>query len=137
MQVVAGILKGRTGKVFAAQKMKKATVDADPSSDWEFPGGKVEAGESLFTALKREWMEEFQVQILRAEKIGVERLTPQKIEIHFFFCAFKGFLKPAEHKAFTWFDPAADIALDFCTADRAFLGTHRESLARRALQREF
>jgi 8-oxo-dGTP diphosphatase len=35
---------------------------------WEFPGGKIEAGESLFEALKRELIEEIDVSILDAQE---------------------------------------------------------------------
>jgi 8-oxo-dGTP diphosphatase len=53
---------------------------------WEFPGGKVEAGEAVFDALKREFAEEIGVNIISAEPwCGVEHVYPHAhVRLHFF-----------------------------------------------------
>ncbi|MEY3981020.1 MAG: hypothetical protein RLZZ375_2449 [Pseudomonadota bacterium] len=53
---------------------------------WEFPGGKVEAGEAVLDALKREFAEEVGVHILSAEPwCGVEHVYPHAhVRLHFF-----------------------------------------------------
>jgi 8-oxo-dGTP diphosphatase len=53
---------------------------------WEFPGGKVETGESVLDALKREFAEEIGVQILAAEPwCGVEHVYPHAhVRLHFY-----------------------------------------------------
>ena len=53
---------------------------------WEFPGGKVEAGEAVLDALKREFAEEIGVQLLSAEPwCGVEHVYPHAhVRLHFF-----------------------------------------------------
>lgn len=53
IEVVAGILI-RQGRVFAAQR----APGGEAGGQWEFPGGKIEAGESHAAALERELMEE-------------------------------------------------------------------------------
>ena len=53
---------------------------------WEFPGGKVESGESVIDALKREFAEEIGVTIVSAEPwCGVEHVYPHAhVRLHFF-----------------------------------------------------
>ncbi|EGJ26846.1 (deoxy)nucleoside triphosphate pyrophosphohydrolase [Streptococcus porcinus] len=55
--VAAAIIKD--GKIFCAQRPE----DKSLGGYWEFPGGKLEVGESPETALKREIMEEFNATI--------------------------------------------------------------------------
>lgn len=52
-QVVAGILRTPEGILLAQRPENKQHAGL-----WEYPGGKVEQGESQFEALKREWHEE-------------------------------------------------------------------------------
>lgn len=55
---------------------------------WEFPGGKVEPGESLEAALQREIFEELGVKIrVNDEFFTVEHDYPTKsVRVHFFNC---------------------------------------------------
>ncbi len=55
--VVAGILE-KGGKVLACRRR----ADQDHGGKWEFPGGKVEAGETPEAALVRELKEELSIQ---------------------------------------------------------------------------
>ena len=63
---VAGVAF-RSGKVLIAKR-----IDGGPIGlRWEFPGGKVEEGESDEDALRREFMEEFEVEVFPVRLLGV------------------------------------------------------------------
>lgn len=63
--VVAGIIE-HEGKILIAQRPEGKHL----AGLWEFPGGKLEAGETLFQALQRELSEELGIQILNTEFIA-------------------------------------------------------------------
>ena len=55
----------RDGKVFLAKRQNTG----DMGGKWEFPGGKIDAGEDFVTAIKREMSEEFGVEVEVFEKL--------------------------------------------------------------------
>lgn len=55
----------RDGKVFLAKRQNTG----DMGGRWEFPGGKIDAGEDFVTAIKREMNEEFGVEVEVFEKL--------------------------------------------------------------------
>ena len=58
---------GRTPCVLAAWR----PIDAIRGGVWEFPGGKIDAGESAADAARREVQEELQIDIVPRESLGV------------------------------------------------------------------
>lgn len=66
VEVAVGvILKGK--QVFISKRHK----NQHQGGLWEFPGGKIEANESVFTALKRELQEEVNISINRSDELMV------------------------------------------------------------------
>ncbi|NTW34761.1 MAG: A/G-specific adenine glycosylase [Syntrophobacteraceae bacterium] len=59
---------------------------------WEFPGGKVQVGETPEEALVREFLEELEVQIGSLEKIAEIRhsYTSFRVVLHAYICRLKG-----------------------------------------------
>ncbi len=62
VHVAAGVLKDRKGRILLAQR----AAQTHQGGLWEFPGGKVEPGEGVQEALRREWREELGVEILES-----------------------------------------------------------------------
>lgn len=82
IDVAVGILMKPNGDVLLGQR-----PDGKPYAGyWEFPGGKVEPGESVLDALKREFAEEIGVILLSAEPwCGVEHVYPHAhVRLHFY-----------------------------------------------------
>ncbi|GFK92605.1 CTP pyrophosphohydrolase [Fundidesulfovibrio magnetotacticus] len=88
---------------------------------WEFPGGKVEAGEDPAQALVRELREELGIEAREPrywrEKIheypgGIVRLS------FFHIRDFKGVPRPLEGQGLRWLTPAQARELPFLEADR-------------------
>lgn len=59
VKVVAAIIENEKDEILCALR----SPDMSIPNMWEFPGGKVEKGEDIFTALKREIDEELQCQV--------------------------------------------------------------------------
>jgi A/G-specific adenine glycosylase len=83
LTVTAGVIE-RSGRVLIARRPPEGLL----GSLWEFPGGTVEAGESLADCLRRELREELGVEVQVATPLGVYRhaYTHFRITLHAFAC---------------------------------------------------
>jgi len=63
MHVAVGIIRNATGDILIAQRPQHKYK----GGLWEFPGGKIEANETVFEALQRELQEELDITVLSAE----------------------------------------------------------------------
>jgi len=89
------------GKVLAVQRSKAM----DLPGLWEFPGGKVEAGETLFAALARELQEEIDVCIDQAEEFMVLEHDYPHAYVRLHICLVKswqGQPRGLENQALGW-----------------------------------
>jgi len=69
IRVAAGVVEDATGRILIAQRPPKV----DQGGLWEFPGGKIEPGETPLDALHRELMEEIGIAVESAEPMLVVR----------------------------------------------------------------
>lgn len=65
LEVVAAVIRDENGKVLIAQR----PIDKHQGGKWEFPGGKVEQGESRRAALGRELNEELGIEISSSTRL--------------------------------------------------------------------
>ena len=119
IDVTAAILV-KNGKVLIA---KRKPEDKQPDK-WEFPGGKIEAGESARECLKREMQEEFGIEVrvgkFLAESIyhypdGSIRLLAYQAEWQ------AGDLALKDHADYAWAQCDRLAEFDFAPADLPFV----------------
>jgi mutator protein MutT len=91
---------------------------------WEFPGGKVEPGESLEAALRRELREELDIEAnVHDEYFTVTHHYPTKsVELHFFTCTIaSGEPRAVEAPELRWVKASDLHAYKFPEADRELI----------------
>ena len=119
LEVVAGIV-WRGGEYLAVRR-----PDGGPMAGWwEFPGGKVEPGETREQALVREFREELDVTPLEFEYWRDLRYEYDEFSVHLHFFhirQYSGELKSVENQLMAWVDPAGPLQLDFLPADTAIV----------------
>ena len=100
VEVVAGLIR-EGGKIFATQRGY-----GDYRHFWEFPGGKMEPGETRQQALARELKEELAIDVEVGDFLcTVEHDYPTfHLTMHCFFCTIAGGKAPEllEHEAARW-----------------------------------
>jgi 8-oxo-dGTP diphosphatase len=101
IDVAVGILMKPNGDVLLGQRPEGKPY----AGYWEFPGGKVDPGETILEALKREFVEELGIQVLSAEEwCGVEHVYEHAhVRLHFFISReWTGEPQSLEGQAFAW-----------------------------------
>ncbi len=119
VKVVAAVIKATNEKgepiIFATQRGY-----GDFKGGWEFPGGKVEAGETPQEALKREIIEELETEIKVGEYIDtIEYDYPTfHLSMDCFWCeVVEGHLVLKEHEAAKWVNKENIRSVDWLPAD--------------------
>ncbi len=110
VDVAVAVLIRSDGAVLLAQRPASKVY----SGYWEFPGGKIEPGEPVPEALRREAREELGIEIERAYPwiTRVFVYPHAKVRLHFYrVYAWRGEPRAVEHQAIAWQRPDS-IALE-------------------------
>ncbi|SOD16294.1 Nudix family hydrolase [Nitrosomonas ureae] len=104
VEVVAAVILQSDGRFLLAQRPEGKVY----SGYWEFPGGKIESGESLLYALERELWEELGIHVRYAQP-WISRTfiyAHATVRLHFFrVVEWEGKLIPREMQAVSWQTP--------------------------------
>ena len=125
IRVVAAIIID-AGKVFATQRGY-----GEFKGGWEFPGGKIDAGETPEEALVREIQEELDTEIEVGELLDtVEYDYPNfHLSMDCFICKIKaGDLVLKEHEAAKWLTKETLNSVEWLPADLGLIGKIEEYL---------
>ena len=125
IEVAAAVIKNGN-RIFATQRGYGEFKDM-----WEFPGGKIEAGEEREHALKREIMEELDTEIAIDSFIcTVEHDYPSfHITMHCYMCSVKsGELTLKEHESARWLSADQLYSVDWLPADISVISKLEEIL---------
>jgi mutator protein MutT len=113
--VVAAIIR-RDGLLLLTRRRS----DAHLPNLWEFPGGKVEPGESFIEALRRELLEELGVhaEIHDEYYTTIHHYPTKSVDLHFFNCTIiEGEPRAIEVAEFRWVKPSDLSSYEFPKAD--------------------
>ncbi|MEO6799908.1 MAG: NUDIX domain-containing protein [Rhodanobacter sp.] len=129
MHVMAGVLLDATGRVLLAQR----PVGKHLAGLWEFPGGKLEPGESPLAALARELHEELGIELLGAQPfIRVPwRYDDRDLLLDAWrVTSWHGEPRSVEGQPLNWLAPATIEPVALAPADRVILTALREGTPR-------
>ena len=117
-QVVVGAAILRDGRVLAARR----TSPAETAGRWEFPGGKVDAGETDAESLVREIEEELGVRIRVGRWLGGDVAIGERYLLRVALAQIvSGEPTPTEHDAVRWLAADELDEVDWLDGDRPFL----------------
>ncbi len=122
IQVSCAIIE-REGRVLAARRSAAMSLPLK----WEFPGGKIDPGESPEACLERELMEEMGIRVRVGKRLPSQdhRYPAFAVTLHPFVCAIEsGEIVLHEHADMVWLPPEQLHTLDWAEADGPVIASY-------------
>ena len=127
MLIVTAAVAARDGRIMLCQRRE----GVHNALKWEFPGGKLEPGETPEACLARELREELNVEAEAGRIMDalMYRYPDRDVLLLFYRCAIKsGEPVPVDCRDIAWVAPGALEGRDLARADRAFVQRNAEAL---------
>ena len=130
VDVAVGVLIGERGRFLLTSRPAGKVY----AGWWEFPGGKLERGESVEAALARELHEELGIDVVDVRPWHVTRVDYAHARVRLHFCkvlGWRGAIAMREGQAMAWQSLPVTVApvlpgtlpvLDWFAAERGFVG---------------
>jgi len=118
--VAVGIVLDDSGKVLVGQRVKPDAY----FQKWEFPGGKLEQGESVVDALKREFLEEVGIDISESREFMVWEHSYPDRDVKLFVRIIDAFIGKAtsrEGQALKWVSLEEIAEMDFLAGNQVII----------------
>ena len=120
IQVVAGALVSLQGQILIAQR----PIGKHMAGGWEFPGGKIDSGETPLEALRRELEEELGIEVQKAQYlVSCDHEYPDRV-VHlelWLVTEFNGEPQPLDHQALRWVSVDQLATADLLPADQPLI----------------
>jgi 8-oxo-dGTP diphosphatase len=120
IEVAVGVVYNQRGQVLVGQRVTKDQY----FQKWEFPGGKLEKGESPEEALKREFLEETALELYESRELMiVEHDYPDRqVRLHVHTVhSYNGDATELEGQALKWVEVSELGTLDFLAGNQVIL----------------
>lgn len=120
IEVAAAIIHNKEGRILIARRRQGKSQ----AGLWEFPGGKLEAGEDAPECLRRELMEEMSIAIRPLERFGVHEHDYGDVQIRLLAWSAEyvaGEIRLTDHDACQWVLADELAGFIFAAADIPFV----------------
>jgi len=129
--VAAGVIFNPKGELLIA----KRSNHQHQGGLWEFPGGKIETGETAQHALARELFEEVGISVSASEpliRIAHDYADKSVVLDVWVITAFEGTAQGKEGQEVRWIDPQEMDQFDFPAANASIVSAIKQRLAEQA-----
>ncbi len=120
MQAVGAAVIVRNGKFLLAKRKPGGSL----ANKWEFPGGKIEAGETAEKGLERELYEEFEIAIRVKDFIASHPFenNGKRYMLNAYLCEqVSGEFILHDHTEIAWVNPEDFLSYDLADSDKAIV----------------